>query len=188
LEIAVRLKPLLFILQAMSKSPWLLGRFLFGTALLLVVMLASRPCKGDALVSLETPLGFFTNIASRLLRSELGIDLARIDLYPTNRYSPSVHRLLQFQARFIPEPAYEALPSQLLPSLRRDSILDVALKNERAQLRVSGLEGHTYAVQVSTNLADWTSIGTNTVEEGFYEWTDAEPRVKRFYRSVLLHP
>lgn len=49
-------------------------------------------------VNLGDPIGFFTNVASRLLRSQLGVDLHRIQIYPTNQYTPSVHRLLQVAA------------------------------------------------------------------------------------------
>jgi len=44
------------------------------------------------------PLGFFTNVASRLLATELNLNLTRIQIYPTNQYTPAVHRLLQVAA------------------------------------------------------------------------------------------
>ena len=44
------------------------------------------------------PLGFFTNVASRLLAEELNVNLTRIQIYPTNQYTPAVHRLLQVAA------------------------------------------------------------------------------------------
>jgi hypothetical protein len=44
------------------------------------------------------PVGFFTNVASRLLASQLNLDLTRIQIYPTNQYTPAVHRLLQVAA------------------------------------------------------------------------------------------
>ena len=50
------------------------------------------------LVTAESPIGFFTNVASRLLQSQLGVSLNHIQLYPTNQYTPSVHRLLQVTA------------------------------------------------------------------------------------------
>ena len=37
-------------------------------------------------------------VASRLLKSELNMDFARIEIYPTNQYTPAVHRLLQVTA------------------------------------------------------------------------------------------
>jgi len=44
------------------------------------------------------PLGFFTNVATRLLATELNLNLTRIQIYPTNQYTPAVHRLLQIAA------------------------------------------------------------------------------------------
>jgi hypothetical protein len=61
-------------------------------------LLASLPVRAAQPVSLNDPIGFFTNVASRLLRSELGAELNRIQIYPTNQYTPSVHRLLQVTA------------------------------------------------------------------------------------------
>ena len=52
---------------------------------------------GPAL-NLDNPTRFFTNVASRLLRSELDVDFARIQIHPTNEYTPAVHRLLQVTA------------------------------------------------------------------------------------------
>ena len=50
------------------------------------------------LVSADSPVGFFTNVANRLLQSQLGLSLNHIQVYPTNQYTPSVHRLLQVAA------------------------------------------------------------------------------------------
>jgi hypothetical protein len=77
-------------------------------------------------VSLESPIGFFTNVASRLLRSELGVDLNRIQIYPTNQYTPSVHRLLQVTANVYdaatnrPISDYPFLPSVFRPLFTND--------------------------------------------------------------------
>lgn len=49
-------------------------------------------------ITTDTPMGFFTNVATRLLHSELGLDLNAIQVYPTNQYTPAVHRLLQVAA------------------------------------------------------------------------------------------
>jgi hypothetical protein len=51
-----------------------------------------------ASVSFDPPISFFTNIAARLLKSDIGLDLNRIQIYPTNQYSPAVHRVLQVSA------------------------------------------------------------------------------------------
>jgi hypothetical protein len=45
-----------------------------------------------------TPLGFFTNAADRLLRTQLGLSITNIPIYPTNFYSSAVHQLLQVAA------------------------------------------------------------------------------------------
>lgn len=50
------------------------------------------------LVSTDSPIGFFTNVASRLLQTQLGLGLNHIQVFPTNQYTPSVHRLLQATA------------------------------------------------------------------------------------------
>ena len=52
-------------------------------------------------VSFDPPIAFFTNIAARLLKSDIGLDLTRIQIYPTNQYSPAVHRVLQVVANLI---------------------------------------------------------------------------------------
>jgi len=56
--------------------------------------------KGNAgpLITNDTPIAFFTNLASRLLQSELNLRLGHIQIYPTNQYTPAVHRLLQVSA------------------------------------------------------------------------------------------
>ena len=82
---------------------------------------------GGPLVSTESPIGFFTNVANRLLQSQLNLSLNHIQLYPTNQYTPSVHRLLQVTAnvydaltnRTITD--YPYLPSVFRPSFTNDS-------------------------------------------------------------------
>jgi hypothetical protein len=62
----------------------------------------------------DNSVGFFTNVASRLLLSELNLDLTRIQIYPTNQYTPAVHRLLQVTAN-----VYDATTTNLYPSVFR---------------------------------------------------------------------
>ena len=50
------------------------------------------------LVNTDSPTGFFTNVANRLLQSQLGLSLNHIQVYPTNQYTPAVQRLLQLTA------------------------------------------------------------------------------------------
>src|SRR5256885_1351507 len=64
-----------------------------GCLLLSSVNVAARP-----LVTNTPPIAFFTNVASWLLQSELKQSLNRIQIYPTNQYTPALHRLLQLTA------------------------------------------------------------------------------------------
>jgi hypothetical protein len=72
-------------------------------------------------VSTDGPIGFFTNVASRLLQSELGLSLNHIQVYPANQYTPAVHRLLQVTANLYdaitnnPATGYPYLPSVFQP-------------------------------------------------------------------------
>ena len=84
--------------------------------------------------------------------------------------------------------AYEAIPSQLLPLLRADSVASVVQSGGTLQIQFSGSDGLAYAVQVSTDLVHWTSLATNCPVGGQFTLPNvpllAAPR--RFYRSALL--
>src|ERR1035441_6156845 len=85
--------------------------------------LTFAPIDGQAvpLVTAESPIGFFTNVAARLLQSQLGVSLNHIQVYPTNHYTPSVHRLLPVTANLYdaitnrPATGYPYLPSVFRP-------------------------------------------------------------------------
>jgi hypothetical protein len=70
----------------------------------------------DAAPILDTgnPVGFFTNLASRLLSSELNLNLTQIEIYPTNQYTPAVQRLLQVSANI-----YDATSTNYYPTIFR---------------------------------------------------------------------
>ena len=78
-----------------SRSSLPLKRAHLTGGLLLMLIFHSASA---APVGLENPTSFFTNVASRLLRSQLNLDLHNIQVYPTNQYTASVHRLLQVAA------------------------------------------------------------------------------------------
>jgi hypothetical protein len=81
----------------------------------ITVLVALTAAKADAQnLDAACPLGFFTNAASRLLSSEMNLDLTRIEIYPTNQYTPAVHRLLQVAAN-----VYEATTTNFYPSIFR---------------------------------------------------------------------
>ena len=84
--------------------------------------------------------------------------------------------------------AYEAIPSQLLPLLRPDSIGSVSQSGGTLQVQFSGSDGYAYAVQSSSNLLCWTPISTNYPVNGFFNFADTPPpgSPRRYYRSLLL--
>jgi len=78
---------------------WLMGLRSRCIGLVVYLLIFSGLCGHAApLLSLDSPAAFFTNVAARLLRSELVQDLNDIQVFPTNEYTPSVHRLLQLTA------------------------------------------------------------------------------------------
>ena len=100
-------------------------RVLFG--FLLFVAVIFRPAPAAAELSTADPLGFFTNLSSRLLQSQMGLSLNRIQIYPTNEYTPAVHRLLQVTANILDATTnrfntnYPYLPSVFRPLFTNDS-------------------------------------------------------------------
>ena len=88
----------------------------------------------------------------------------------------------------ISDEAYEMIPSQLLPLLRIDSIGSVAPSNGQLFVRFTGCDGHSYAIEVSSNLVNWASTSTNSPANGIISFTiPAALNVnQQFYRSVLV--
>jgi hypothetical protein len=84
--------------------------------------------------------------------------------------------------------AYEAIPSQLLPLLRADSIGYVFQTGGTLRIEFSGSDGLAYAIQVSTDLVNWSTLTTSYPVGGVISFVDVPlpgaPR--RFYRSVLM--
>lgn len=102
-----------------------------AVAFLAVVLCSPTNAPCAAVVTDFSPTGFFTNVADRLLRSELSqyhLSLTNIPIYPTNRYTPAVHRLLQVTANLYDSttnrilgltPEYPYCPSVFRPIFRR---------------------------------------------------------------------
>jgi hypothetical protein len=87
------------------------------TALLLVCTLTSfaRPAAASPQLNPACPQKFFTNVASRLLSSQLNVNLNHIQIYPTNQYTPAVHRLLQVTANILDATTTNYYPSVFRP-------------------------------------------------------------------------
>jgi hypothetical protein len=96
------------------------------------------------LVSTESPVGFFTNVAARLLvQSGLNLSPNRIQVYPTNQYTPSVHRLLQVTAN-----VYDATTNRTLtPCPYVPSVFRPLFTNDSGAIYICG-----YVEETGTNL------------------------------------
>ena len=88
----------------------------------------------------------------------------------------------------ITDAEYEAIPAQLLPRLRSDSIGTLAATKGGWILGFSGADGYAYVLQTSTDLVNWEAVSTNyPVQSSFtLPITSATNSPNRFYRSVLL--
>jgi hypothetical protein len=89
-----------------------------GIAVLLfvcVLTLFTRPVFARQPLNTACPLDFFTNVASRLLSSQLNVNLDQIQIYPTNQYTPAVHRLLQVTANILDATTTNYYPSVFRP-------------------------------------------------------------------------
>jgi hypothetical protein len=88
----------------------------------------------------------------------------------------------------ISDVAYEMIPSQILASLRNDSEGTLQENAGQVQLQFTGFDGFTYGVQASTNLSDWSTIGTGVPSNGVFTVSDPSSGglVQKYYRSVLV--
>jgi hypothetical protein len=88
----------------------------------------------------------------------------------------------------ITDRVYEAIPSQLLSILRPDPIGSVAASAGNLQIQFTGFDDYAYAVEVSSNLVDWVSLGTSYPTNGLFSIMEPLPSgpATRFYRSRLL--
>lgn len=88
----------------------------------------------------------------------------------------------------ITDEAYEAIPAQLLPLLRPDSIGLLTPTNGDWTLWFSGADGYAYVLQTSTNLINWNNVSTNTPVQGGFNVpiSPVSGSPNYFYRSQLL--
>lgn len=99
----------------------------------------------------------------------------------------NINALNSLAANGITDEALEIIPTQLLPVLRVDSFGQIAPTDGQLQLSFSGYDGHTYAIQASSNLTDWVIISTNCPSDGNFGITNTATSGQQFYRSVLLY-
>src|SRR5207249_3370581 len=86
----------------------------------------------------------------------------------------------------INDEAYELLPDQILRRLRPDSIASVSQAGGPLQVQFSGFGNYSYAVETSSNLADWYPVSTNHPTNAAFTYLETSSSPRRFYRSVLI--
>lgn len=142
---------------------------------LLALLLNAAAVSAGPVFDTSTPLSFFTNVASRLLSAQMNVNLGQLEIYNQVAYG-------------ISDQAYEAIPSQLLPLLRVDSTGQMISTNGQIQVQFSGYDGHEYAIQVSPDLLNWSSVSTNAPANGVFSAALPTPANSpaQFYRSLLI--
>lgn len=108
----------------------------------------------------------FTNLAARLLQNELGLDSLAIQLYPTNQYTPSVHRLLQLAANLTD--AARNLGSSnggiTFPTVFRPSFAKMPQPDGTYAVFITGYEEVTHAEQILSPDVRWIDLTTGAAE------------------------
>lgn len=79
----------------------------------MLILFAGRS-EADPQLNLSDPTAFFTTVASNFLSKQLAVDISHIRIYPTNEYTPAVHRLLQVTANI-----YDATTTNFYPTVFR---------------------------------------------------------------------
>lgn len=135
---------------------------------------ASLIASAIQLARANRPGQFFSDVGDILAAPQLADQSPFLTgLNPTNKIS---------------DEAYEVIPCQLLSLLRADSIGSASRLNGQPLVQFTGYDGHTYAIELSSDLVNWASISTNYPLNGMFLFTNsAMPNVnQQFYRSVLL--
>lgn len=86
----------------------------------------------------STPVSFFTNVASGLLSAQLNLNLGQLQVYPTNQYTPSVHRLLQVAANILDAQNTNFYPSVFRPLFAKDAANNIFIVGYQPVTNVSG--------------------------------------------------
>ena len=95
-------------------------------------------------ISFDTPLSFFTNVAARLLKAQVGLEWDRIRIYPTNQYTPAVHRILQVGANL-----YDATTNRSITDYPYiPSVFRPLFTNDAGSIYICGYEEVTNAALV----------------------------------------
>ena len=87
----------------------------------------------------------------------------------------------------ISDEAYERIAAQLLFRVRADSFGSaISTGTGQATVQFSGTDGYSYAIQVSPDLLNWTTVSTNCPVNDVIQVSIPTTASRQFYRSVLL--
>ena len=141
-------------------------KFLSGAVLLL---LAAAMVSKAAPVTLDSPLGFFTNVASRFLSAELNLNLNQIQVYPTNQYTPAVQRLLQVSANLYDATTTNFYPAVFRPMFSVDAVAGSVLITGYQQVtNVTGLNDPQLALPVDAAFLAATNVSLTNLPVNVY--------------------
>ena len=115
----------------MRNSPWL-------KLFVLMQLFIAAPVIAGPLFDTSTPLSFFTNVASRLLSAQLNVNLSHLEVYPTNQYTPAVHRLLQVTANILDAQNTSFYPTVFRPLFAADTSNNIFIIGYQQVTGVSG--------------------------------------------------
>mgnify|MGYP001548139207 CR=1 FL=1 len=136
------------------------------TPLVLALVLAAARSHSAPLFATDTPDGFFTNVASRLVFCELGLNLTHLHIYPTNQYTPPVQRLVQVTANIYDATTTNFYPSVFRPVFSTDATgTNIFISGYEQVVSVSGINDPQLAppVDVSALVLSGTSFTNSAV-------------------------
>ena len=122
------------------------------------------------------PGGDFTTIGDLLNTPQLAEQSPFLDTANTSETQYSIS-----------DEAYERIAAQLLFRVRADSFGSaISTSAGQATVQFSGTDGYSYAIQVSPDLLNWTTVSTNCPMNDVIQVSIPTTASRQFYRSVLL--
>jgi hypothetical protein len=131
------------------------------TLFVVLSLLAPLQCFSAPQFDTSTPISFFTNVASRLVASELNLNISQLQVYPTNQYTPAVHRLLQLTANVYDATTTNQFPSVFRPVFYRDNNGNVFITGYQQVTSVNGVSDPSLATPL-----DATALALNSPYAG----------------------
>jgi hypothetical protein len=117
------------------------------------------PARANPQLSLDNPTAFFTTVSSNLLAEQLDVNLSHIRIYPTNEYTPAVHRLCQMTANIYDATTTNFYPTVFRPYFTTDGTNVFISGYEQVDTNSTAFAQHP--IEIADAFADGV-IGTNT--------------------------